>query len=477
LADLPIRVKFMLVSVAITLAGLTVAISFFLVHEEQQVREDLTRRTQVLASVVGNNTTAALAFRDQDTANEILGAMKEAPGVLCAALYDANRRLFATYLTRSACPIPAWPDLSPDTHAFHGDTVCLSKTVRLDNDTIGYLFICASTASLKQARVRGVTLAALVLLVSLLAAMALSWHLQRRVAEPILQLARTAGEITRSQEYAHCMQPAGKDEIGVLVSSFNTMIERIRTREDALRANARLLEDYQERLRSMAAELVVAEERERRVLAEALHDSVCQTLTVAKLQLDCLLKRERADENEVARLTHSRNLVEQAVVEARGLIGQMSPPVLYDVGLDAAIDHLADQIEDRFGLKIRVQTDDGDGEGIPLSDDLRVLLYRAVQELLMNVVKHAGATQAEVKLRQRDGQAEVSVSDNGSGFQRPSAETVPTAHGGFGLFSLRERVRHTGGELTVDSKPGEGACVRIAVPLRGPESPRRAAPA
>jgi signal transduction histidine kinase len=255
------------------------------------------------------------------------------------------------------------------------------------------------------------------------------------------------------------------------------MIERIRTREDALRANARLLEDYQERLRSMAAELVVAEERERRVLAEALHDSVCQTLTVAKLQLDCLLKRERADEDEVARLTHSRNLVEQAVVEARGLIGQMSPPVLYDVGLDAAIDHLADQIEDRFGLKIRVQTDDGDGEGIPLSDDLRVLLYRAVQELLMNVVKHAGATQAEVKLRRRDGRAEVSVSDNGSGFQRPSAETVPTAHGGFGLFSLRERVHHIGGELTVDSKPGAGACVRIAVPLRGPEPPRRAAPA
>jgi signal transduction histidine kinase len=222
----------------------------------------------------------------------------------------------------------------------------------------------------------------------------------------------------------------------------------------------------------MAAQLVVAEERERRVLAEALHDSVCQTLAIAKLQLDCLLNPERPVDDPAARLARSRDLIEQAIVESRGLIAQLSPRVLYDVGLDAAIDHLADQIEDRFGLKVRVRNDGGEEEEIAIGDDLRVLLYRAVQELLMNVVKHAGATQAEVCLRRRDGWAEVTVTDNGSGFRRPASTAAPTERGGFGLFSLRERVRYIGGELSVDSPPGEGARVRIAVPLHATEPPR-----
>jgi len=463
LADLPIRVKFTLVSVIITLAGLAIAAGVFLVHERQRAREELLRETLVLARVMGNNTTAALTFRDRDTANDILSAARGAAGVRSVALYDANRRLFASYRASAGCPLPSWEETAPDTHAFRGPVLCLSYTIRLDNENIGYLAICTGTETLRQRLARSAGLAGLVLLVSLLAAIALSWHLQQRVAKPILELAQAAGEVTGNQAYTQVIPPAGNDEIGVLVSNFNTMIERIRTREEALRANARILEDYQERLRSMAAELVAAEERERRALAEALHDSVCQTLAVAKLQVECLLGKEDPSTDRAAPLTRSRDLLMQAIVEARGLIGQLSPRVLYDVGLDAALDHLADQIEDRYGLNVRVQNDDGDDT--PIVDDLRVLIYRAVQELLMNVVKHAGATQAEVTLRRRDGRMEVAVADNGSGFQRPAAHLTPNERGGFGLFSIRERVRYVGGELTVDSSPGQGARIRMVVPL------------
>ncbi len=219
---------------------------------------------------------------------------------------------------------------------------------------------------------------------------------------------------------------------------------------------------YQRRLRSLSSELSLAEERERRAIANDLHDSVSQDLAAAALELSLLGQSSSEERSEELR-ARIRDSLDRCLEVVRSLTVELSPPVLYRLGLQAALGVLAEQIELRHGLPVELSP--AEDALPPLSDDIRGLLYRAVRELLHNVVKHAGAGSARVGLRTAEGRLLVEVSDDGGGFDPSETEQRRHMDNCFGLFHLQERIEHLGGAFDIESAVGRGTTVSLTVPL------------
>ncbi|TSK08353.1 MAG: PAS domain S-box protein [Geobacter sp.] len=213
---------------------------------------------------------------------------------------------------------------------------------------------------------------------------------------------------------------------------------------------------HQQQLRELAIELSLAEEKERRRIASELHDEIGQSLSLAKLKLSGIGSEEKLPGGAARTVREVVGLLERAIREVRTLTFQISPPLLYEVGFEAAVEWLAEQFEAKYRLRVSLESAPVPS---PLEEELSSTLYHAVRELLVNVVKHAEARQVRIAIRRRDGRIEVTVEDDGKGIS-PCASS---ASGGFGLFNIRQRVQHLGGEVTVTSGAG-GTSVTIAVP-------------
>ncbi len=217
-------------------------------------------------------------------------------------------------------------------------------------------------------------------------------------------------------------------------------------------------------LRALASELTQAEHRERRRLAQLLHDHLQQMLVAGRMSVGAL--RRRLDDADADRaLAGLDELLDQSIEASRSMSMELSPPILYDAGLGAALEWLGRHMQDKHHLAVDVEVDPA---ADPADEDIAVLLFQAARELLFNVVKHAGVQQASVHLSLADAeQLRLEVSDRGVGFDPAdllhSGEAGST---GFGLFSVRERLELLGGHLTVDSSPGQGTRMLMAAPLR-----------
>ncbi len=241
-------------------------------------------------------------------------------------------------------------------------------------------------------------------------------------------------------------------------SLLTTVAERI-AEIIALKETQNQLSTYQEHLRSLASELTLAEERERRNLAISLHDRIGQGLAVTKLKLESLSQVVPAEHR--SRLEAISDLLRCIMHDTRTLTFEISPPILYELGLRQAIAWLGDHFARQFGLKVEVDGDDG---SLSLSEGVAVMLFRSTQELLTNVVKHACAEHVVLRLRSDATTFSVSVEDDGVGFDPAAQRQYPSAAGGFGIFSIRERIRHLGGQVEVESSPGHGTRIRVSAP-------------
>ncbi len=229
----------------------------------------------------------------------------------------------------------------------------------------------------------------------------------------------------------------------------------------AKRAEQLLLEN-QERLRALGNQLSLVEDRERRHLAEAIHDGLAQQLFGLRAQVTLLKFPEKLGDQRAV-VDGILGILDETLIQARSLTFELFPPVLYEVGLAAALESLGRQFEQRTGIACAVDTGD---EGCALPEDLRMMAYQSARELLTNVRKHAVADQVQVELLETADTVRLTVQDNGQGFDPQAVEAaVPSAStGGFGLFSLRERLRSVGGGLRIQSGPGHGCLVEITFP-------------
>jgi PAS domain S-box-containing protein len=276
-----------------------------------------------------------------------------------------------------------------------------------------------------------------------------------------LQFVRNITEQKRAQADLDRLLDDLQEEVRVRVST-----------QEQLAASNLELQQRAEQLAHLASELTLTEQRERHRLAQVLHDHLQQLLVGATFGVE-VLGRRLTDDAQRTSLDQIRKLLAESIATSRTLTVELSPPILHESGLGAALEWLARWVQEKHALRVDLQVD---AEAHTEREDVRVLMFAAVRELLLNVVKHARVMRAAVRLRldERDN-LEIQVKDEGVGFDRKTVWSATSrTSGGFGLFSIRERLHLLGGRMEIKSSPQRGTRVLLVAPRRH-ESP--AAPA
>jgi PAS domain S-box-containing protein len=219
--------------------------------------------------------------------------------------------------------------------------------------------------------------------------------------------------------------------------------------------------DYQERLRSMASQFSLTEERGRRAIATGLHDRVGQSLALTRIKLSTL-RDDIGDPKLAGQLDDAVRLLRDVLTEIKTLTFELSPPILYELGLDAAIEWLITSFHQQYNLDCSFERT-GSIERKP--QQVEIILFQMARELLTNIVKHAPNSHARVKLVSGADTVQLSVGDNGQTANVQESSLGNTGSSGFGLFSIRERIRYLGGAFSLDSSPGRGTCVSVSLPI------------
>jgi signal transduction histidine kinase/ActR/RegA family two-component response regulator len=287
---------------------------------------------------------------------------------------------------------------------------------------------------------------------------AISRGFRSSIALPLVSQGKAFGALTIYSD-----QPGFFDQDSTLLTelagdlAFGIQSVRARVQRDQTQ---QILEQRTSQLRSLAAELVRAEERERQRIGRVLHDQLQQLLAGARFGLESL--RSPGEQDLLATISKIDGMLKGCLEVSRSLTTELSPPIQYDAEIGNVMDWLAAWARERFGLKVGVKRVE---EVRVESLEMRMVIFRAVQELLFNVAKHSGVKEAEVssRLLSEDSQVQVVVRDSGKGFDLAAIRIGGGATGGFGLFSLQERLEALGGSLTIESAPGKGSSFTITV--------------
>ena len=205
--------------------------------------------------------------------------------------------------------------------------------------------------------------------------------------------------------------------------------------------------------------LVSMEEKLRGSLADDLHDAVAQNLALSVSKIKTLKEKDAAFNAEP--LSEIQGYVEQSLDEIRQLINQLCPQVLKDFDIATAIDFLIEKTNKKFDADIIFINKTS--EPLDVDESIKVTLYRAVNEVLLNVLKHSGVKKAKVELKKNNDNIILSIEDSGIGFDPAAVKT--TQFYGFGLFSSSRRIINMGGDLKIESTPGKGTDIIIKVPI------------
>ena len=279
--------------------------------------------------------------------------------------------------------------------------------------------------------------------------------LLRMQREAPVQSELRSSEFERDLEKRVCERTA---ELLKTVDQLNEEISRRQSVEEELQARAN-------QLSRMALQLTIAEEQERRRITEILHDNVQQLLVGAKLRVAGLKRNPEKVQQAVVELDE---ILGQSIELTRSLTSELSPPILHKGGFVPALEWLAHWMKERHGLEVNLKLDRSSFS--IESEDIGILLFQAVRELLLNVVKHAGVSRAHVSVDTVQEMVRIQVSDSGVGFDPAKVQTQSDR---FGLFSIRERLNSLGCHVQAESAPGKGASITLLVPLQKPAGPQR----
>ena len=216
--------------------------------------------------------------------------------------------------------------------------------------------------------------------------------------------------------------------------------------------------EHHDRISSMAIQVSVAEERERNRIAAELHDQVGPNLLLAKLKVDQLQSHlpNGGYENEFEAI---KEFISKSIHDIRTLTLQLRPPILANAGLEAAVRWLAQDFEQNYGIQVSVQHDD---IPVQLEYSIRLTLFQAVRELFLNAAKHSGAHHINITINRDQDTLVLTVLDKGSGFSVPRDYAYSDS---FGLFNTQQRIKYHGGNMHIESSPGQGTKVVMTIPL------------
>ena len=238
--------------------------------------------------------------------------------------------------------------------------------------------------------------------------------------------------------------------------------EALRQSQAALLKANEALDSRAEQLRLLAGELALTEQRERKRLSQTLHDGLQQHLLSAKMRLGGVAEPVGPEDLKQT-VEEIERILDESVEISRSLSAELSPPILHEGGLADGLEWLARWMrhKHRFNVDLSIEARPD------LDEDLKLLLFESVRELLLNAVKHAGVTAARVRLtRVGASRLRVEVGDQGAGFEPDRLVPPGDPGGGFGLFSIRERIGLIGGEFEIESSPANGSRFALIVPAR-----------
>lgn len=296
---------------------------------------------------------------------------------------------------------------------------------------------------------------------------ALRYLQQRRLDIPFIIVTGSIGEEQAVSLLHHgAADYIMKDRLDRLGSAVEQALERKRLRGDnraahaALQARTNELMLSQERLRALASDLTLTEQRERRKLAGDLHDYLAQLLVAGRMKLR-RASASMTDPSGSQLLQELDHIFQDSLNYTRTLIADLAPPALQEFGLTHALQWLSEHMR-AHGLTVLVQIE---ADSIELPDDQAILLFQSVRELLFNVVKYAQVKTATVIWsKQSEAELRLTVADDGKGFDREAAAVKDPNSGGFGLFSIGERMQAMGGRFEVESACGQGTRATMILP-------------
>lgn len=284
-------------------------------------------------------------------------------------------------------------------------------------------------------------------LIGLTVSMGVNYAILKVAFHPMTMLRATLDRVRRGDFSARVPDVQGDPDIAEAIEIANLMLDRLA-----------------EHRKAVAAQILRAQEEERKRIARELHDETSQSLTTMVVNLDVIEKQLPDQADELAnRVRLTKEIAQRTLDETRRLMFDLRPSVLDDLGLVPALRWFINQRVVPRGLKVDFQATGVDSR---LSDDLETALFRIVQEAMTNAVKHARANHLTVTMTREEGQITVEIQDNGVGFHPVHVVSKNDKDRGLGLFGMRERAALVGGAVQIDSAPGRGTTVTVSVPDR-----------